>query len=122
MDELPKGVAGKIKRVGLQKRLGLPSRSLYHTDPVAYTYNRGKLTAIVGDGDENQADVLDSLGLEKGKQGVAIPLEIRNTILAVYAMSAFFVTCYNGQLLLQLPRGTSSWATTFIRMLAGCVP
>jgi hypothetical protein len=122
MDELPKGLAGKTKRIGLQKRLGLPSRSLYRMEPVAYTYSRGKLTAIDFGDDENLAEAMDSLGLAKAKQGVTIPSEIRNTILAVYGLSAFFVVCYNGQLFVQLPPGTSAWGTTAIRMLVGFVP
>merc|ERR1719491_2748748 len=83
VDELPKGLAGKPKRIGLQKRLGLPSRSLHRVEPVAYTYSVQTGLVPLDFADEyKMGEALDSLGLTRVRDGVGS--EIRNAVLAMY--------------------------------------
>jgi len=123
VDELPKGLAGKPKRIALQKRLGLPSRSIHRVEPVAYTYSVQTGLVPIDFADEYKMgamNALDSLGLTKVRDGVGS--EIRNAVLSMYAASAFFVVCMRGQRFLIFPKENSALGITFIRMLGGDFP
>jgi hypothetical protein len=119
VDELPKGLAGKTKRIGLQKLFTVPMRSLKRDDPIAYTFVKGKLTVIEVENEEE--DAVDSLGLTKAKGGVEIPPEIKTTIMAMYAFAAFCVVSYHGQIFTQYPAGTSQIGITLNHMMCGNV-
>jgi acyl-CoA synthetase (AMP-forming)/AMP-acid ligase II len=90
MDKLPRGLAGKMKRIGLHDKLGLPDQSIHEPGCIAFTYVNDKLTALDAFADVEEAEV-DSLGLAKGAGGVKIPPHVHHATMCMYGAVAFMV-------------------------------
>lgn len=122
VQELPKGVTGKYKRIGLQRLFSLGSRSLYRRDPVAYTFADNILIAI--DIDDDTVDlggpVADSLGIAR-KDRSEVAAEVKAVIMGMYACTAFAVVAYRAYEPLVFPRDASQLGTTIVYMMGGNV-
>jgi acyl-CoA synthetase (AMP-forming)/AMP-acid ligase II len=131
VDAFPKNNLKKIKRMDLQKAVQklLKVRDLYSQDPTAYYFISGgkdgkdRLTEYEDeDGEEEEeAEAVDSLGLTKAKGGAQIPDDIKNVIMAMYAMAAFGVVSYHGQIFLLYPKDTSPIGLALVHMMCGNV-
>jgi len=131
VDQFPKNNMKKIKRMDLQKQVQklLPVRDFEGADPSAYYFIPGvggKADQLIEyedeSGEEDNDDVeIDSLGLTKAKGGVQIPPDIKNVIMAMYAMAAFGVVSYHGQIFLLYPSGTSPFGLALVHMMCGNV-
>jgi len=122
VDELPKGLAGKIKRIGMQKRLGLPNRGIHRAEAVAYTFSPQTELVAVDFVDDLQLSALDSLAFAKQRQRDGVGSEIRRAVLAMYAAAAFFTVCGRAQLYLHFPKQESYFGAVMIRMLGASIP
>jgi hypothetical protein len=133
VDAFPKNNMRKIKRMELQKEVQklLKPRDLHSDDPSAFYFKKGdgrpnQLIEYEDDEpDENdhyeEAEEIDSLGLTKGKGGVQINPDTKNVIMCMYAMAAFGVVAYHGQIFLLYPSGVSQFGLTLIHMMCGNV-
>jgi len=121
----------KLKRMEIQKAVQklLKVRDFNNVDPSAYYFKQGvdgkpdRLEEYEDDSDEDdtEIEVIDSLGLTKAKGGVQILPEVKDIIMCMYAMAAFGVVGYHGQLFILYPQGTSPFGTTLVHMMCGNV-
>jgi len=122
MDEFPKGWGGRIKRIGLQKYLGMPTRSLNRSNPIAYTYFQGVLKEIECQVDEEDLHIQDSLENARNKRAVEIPPGIQMIVKSMYAIAVFGIVNYQNVVYLDYPENTPAVAITLMNMQSLSVP
>jgi acyl-CoA synthetase (AMP-forming)/AMP-acid ligase II len=94
MDKLPTTRAGKLQRIGLQSKLGLPDLSIDNPSPFAYTYADGTLKALKELPDFATAEV-DSLGLSKRAGAVKIQDHVEHGLMCTYGALSFMVMVHH---------------------------
>jgi hypothetical protein len=132
VDAFPKNNMKKIKRMELQKKVQklMKVRELGGSEPSAYYFKPGvdgkpdvldEYEDDTDDEEDEEDEAVDSLGLTKAKGGVQIDPHVKDVIMAMYAMEAFGVVGYHGQLFLDYPSGVSPFGLALTHMMCGNV-
>jgi len=123
VDAIPQTQRGKIARVGLAARLGLPAGSASHSGLRIYTFEDEHLTAVDRNAARSPSWVIDSLGL--GRQlGNSHSQAEQDLALAMYSFAVILIvvhhqtTGYGGNVTLQL---MPSWALAVLVVITRAV-